>query len=223
MRNLITNVLILISLLSFVRAQSFRLQSGLSLSKVRFNIIDQEMGGKVEINKYVYHIPGFYCGIASEFKLKSDFSMETGLNLISKGFKHEYDLKEFGFYSLVKTRLYYLEAPIMLNYRYKVGDVNLIPSIGMGINLGIKGNSKSEVDDFGVKESNSSEISFGSKDEDIRRYDLTFNSGLGIEYNRVQVKFQYQLGLFNMINNSDEGKLSNRSMTIGLSYRLSSK
>ncbi|HNS16410.1 MAG TPA: porin family protein [Bacteroidales bacterium] len=188
------------------------IKGGLNISDLRMISYGLNLGG------FTRSIAGFNIGSNFEFPvelLKKDIllSIQVGLNFNSKGTKAE-----------DKIVLYYLDIPVLLKAEYEINDYKIFALLGPYIGFGLTGKYKwdGETDD----------ILWGStEDDDFERPDMGLIFGLGGEMRKIQVLFNYNLGLINTLpfdqrkaeeDDWFEGNSSskNRVFSISVGYRI---
>lgn len=134
--------------------------------------------------------------------------LETGLGLNQKGFKQEAD----GTSS--KIKMWYLDVPVMVNYKFTVNDDWCIyPSVGVYYGIGIGGKTKlagRKGDTFG--------------DDGFQRSDFGLRLSCTADWKRYQVSAGYVLGLVDVLDSPEMasywGKIKNRSFYVMVGYRF---
>lgn len=90
--------------------------------------------------------------------------------------------------------MFYLQVPILLNYKFNLGSVSLIPQVGPYFGIGIAGKTKSEI--TVLEETNEEESdSFGDENGQLKRFDFGFRFAgcLGLSDN-AKISIGYDLG-----------------------------
>ena len=101
-----------------------------------------------------------------------------------------------------KSRLSYVEIPVLIKYGVKLSesvpglkDMAVIPFFGPTFSFGVGGKTEVEGDDGVTKKRDS----FSSRS--FSRFDLGLKGGVGIEYNMIYLELGYQWGLTNISQN----------------------
>ena len=150
---------------------------------------------------------GFQLGLTLEAPISDVLYFNTALLYSAKGYK-------FNFGASFNASLNYIEIPLNIEYKEKVGNVSLFaeagPYIGIGVAAKVKtGNTTQDID-------------FGSDNDELKRMDAGLNFGAGVELDKIRIGFNYGLGLVNLENEDDVvTKLRNFAIFVG--YRISSK
>ena len=176
----------------------FGIQAGANMSNVSFAGIE----GKTKI--------GFHVGANYQRLLSSSlpFYLETGVLFTSKGYKMDYG--KYGSEDTWPSDAYYLEVPLMVNYKFKLSNsFKLYPAAGVYYAYGIAGESRDGeqcVDTF-------------SDEGWAKRSDFGFRFALGTELKHFMLSIGYELSLINVYNDSaDEAK--NRNLFISVGYNF---
>lgn len=156
-------------------------------------------------------IANIQAGVVIDFAIVDNFFLESGLTFQRKGYQMEMESEYNSAVGSISTNidqttnLFYLQLPILLNYRFNVGKVGLIPQVGPYFAVGVGGKIKTETEteneplegyetiDYDVKEEN-------SFSDDRSRFDLgvRFAGCVGIGTD-MKVSIGYDLGLVDWI------------------------
>jgi len=177
-------------------AQTFGVRGGLNMT----NMLSKSDAHTADLKAIV----GFHIGGTAEFEITDMFSFETGLFLMTMGFKNEGELVDY------KTNLLYLNIPITAKARYELDNFSLYGLFGPYIGLGLSGKN------------NSVDIEWGSGDSDnLKRFDFGWTIGAGVEYEAFMAGLSYNLGLANIMAQTEGGyKAKNRAFLISVGYRF---
>jgi len=180
-------------------AQTFGVRGGLNMT----NMLSKSDAHTADLKAIV----GFHIGGTAEFEITDMFSFETGLFLMTMGFKNEGELVDY------KTNLLYLNIPITAKARYELDNFSLYGLFGPYIGLGLSGKN------------NSVDIEWGSGDSDnLKRFDFGWTIGAGVEYEAFMAGLSYNLGLANIAAQTEGGyKAKNRAFLISVGYRFGVK
>lgn len=163
------------------------------------------------------NLTGFQFGIVSEISLGSNFALQPGVIYSVKGSGYSIS----GFDMEVEINPTYIEVPVNAIYKIGAGPINVLLMAGPYFGYGIGGNYSMK----SAQETIDEAIKYGSGDNnDLKPFDIGVNLGGGLEIGRIQVAFQYCLGLTNLApvtDNSAEQK--NKVMTISLAYLFGGK
>jgi len=201
-------------------SQTLGVKAGLNLSTmhVKYSASD---GENHQLN------PGFHIGPTLEIPINKTLSVETGLLLSSKGFRikgeHAY-LNEF-IKQNEKLNLLYLDIPITAKLSFDVGSQQIYGKLGPYFSTGLTGRYNTGLKVEGTQETYELDVGFGSNRDkgDLKRLDFGLISGVGINFNRIQVEVNYSLGLANVnafkyLNNAT--KATNRVVEISVAYKF---
>ena len=162
--------------------------------------------GGVNMSKIDYFIdlftrqPSFNAGISYEHLLfdTAPLYFESGLQLSDKGFKS--DLLE------ATAHAFYLEAPIMFNYKVRItDDITIYPSVGLYTAFGLFGNLEEVLYN---EETDRDEIErtpmFDKDGFGYNRFDFGYRGGLSATWKNYVITIGYEHGLIDMIHDDDE-------------------
>ncbi len=198
---LVTLCAMMISVASFAQMGSggFRLSEGTTYYGIRLGFNSARIGGDVDLNAR----PGLTIGGVVGLKCSPSVPLflESGLYYTEKGGKK----------GGVKTRLDYLEIPVLMKYGIDIKGVDglaVLPYVGPTFGFGIAGK---------IKGGGVSTDSFD--DGAYNRFDVGIKLGCGIEYNMVYAELGYQWGVTN-ISDADGIDAYNRNffMNIGINF-----
>jgi len=177
-------------------AQTFGVRGGLNMSNMLLKSDENTADTKAKV--------GFHIGGTAEFEITDMFSFETGLFLMTMGYKYEVLSVDY------KTNLLYLNIPITAKARYELDNFSLYGLFGPYIGLGLSGKN------------NSVDIEWGSGDSDnLKRFDFGWTIGAGVEYEAFMAGLSYNLGLANIMAQTEGGyKAKNRAFLISVGYRF---
>lgn len=222
-------IFILLLLLSFKsRAQVFKIEGGVTFATVLPNDINIAFD-----ESYAYNL-GFNLGAKVAFKISPIFNFTTGLIIDTKGFTREgYDFLalvpgQVDLYKVsIDAALYYVTLPLLIeeNYYLKSGS-HVFAAIGPYISIGVLGDLKYEILDLKTDRVSyrENDVMWGNtNDDDIKRFDYGIIFNLGFEVSSFQIGASYDLGLENIIAQTNTGASSkNRSFRITLAYVFNS-
>lgn len=200
MKKLLFVAIIAIGAISANAQVKFGVKAGLNFAKQTASV----SGGSVSTNS----MTGFHAGIISEFNLSENLVLQPGLLFSQKGAKISFGGSDY-------TDIYnYLDIPINLMYKINVDGAKILLFTGPSLSYALSG--KEKVGD------NSVDIEFGSGDNQMRRFDLGFGIGGGLEFGSIQATANYNFGLAN-ISNSTDAKLKNNVFSISVAYLFGGK
>lgn len=157
---------------------------------------------------------GYKLGVGLECPFDQTWSLQTGLNLVSKGAKSDkYDAE--GAEGQVKVNAMYLELPVMAAARFVVDNTtNIVISAGPYLGVGVGGKSKVEAKAGGTKVT-VEEDTFG--DDAFRRFDFGLGIGVAAEFDRIVVGLDGQFGL-NKLHKDVNAKNLSAFLTVGYKF-----
>jgi len=130
--------------------------------------------------------PGIHFGGFLELQLKKHLSFKPALIFTAKGSSYKTDSSQFSISPI------YAEIPVNILVSFGSGDIKLTFYAGPYIACGIGGNSLPSGGTF-------QNLNFGSgAQDDIRRFDLGFNAGAGLNIRGFLVSAQYGESLINL-------------------------
>ncbi|MDR1761324.1 MAG: PorT family protein [Bacteroidales bacterium] len=165
---------------------------------------------------------GLKLGVVGEYAFNDYFAISPELIFTQRGEKLKY--KEDGGFDKYKTTINYLMLPINAKGIIPINDdFKIFGFAGIYTGLALSGKYKNsweyKEDGETEKGDESGSIKFGSKEEEAKRLDFGLNFGAGVEFSNFFVKGEYNLGLSNLSNYSDDGyKMSNRNFGISIGY-----
>ena len=149
---------------------------------------------------------GFQGGVFMDYAFSPNLSLIPELLFTQRGAKSTTD----GVTS--SETLNYLQLPINLAYKFDVSNgQKVFPFAGIYLGYALSGTDK-----FG---SESTKVTFGSGENDMKAFDYGVNLGVGYQYEHFIFKVQYNLGLANLSNVSDYSyKNKNVAVTVGYMF-----
>jgi hypothetical protein len=130
--------------------------------------------------KFAYRV-----GVGMELPFDQTWSLQSGLNFVSKGSKAGDDI-------VVKTNALYLELPIMAGLRMPTASgFDVLLKAGPYIACGVGGKAKATIGNEKYKENTF------SSDGWLKRFDAGLGFGVGFEFSKYVVGLDTQLGLVN--------------------------
>lgn len=163
-------------------------------------------------------VAGFQFGVRFLKPIADSWSLETGLQLNSRGYSNDYALVISGeevFRSKTSLRLYYLELPLLMNVYIPIGTRTVELSGGPYLAGGVSGRYTSEIKvnenssfgEFLELESSreSGNINWGSNEDEFPRIDYGVLFGAGVAFKSYTFRIYYQRGLSNFLRNNSPG------------------
>ncbi|WP_455668165.1 porin family protein [Phocaeicola sp.] len=150
---------------------------------------------------------GYKLGVGLECPFDPIWSLQTGLNFVSKGAGIDG--------ADAKINALYLEVPIMAAARFAVSDAaNVVVSAGPYLGYGVGGKQKVEAREGGTKVT-IEEDTFG--DDAFRRFDFGLGIGVAAEFDRIVVGLDGQFGL-NKLHKDISAKNLSAFLTVGYKF-----
>ncbi|MBR1547875.1 MAG: PorT family protein [Prevotella sp.] len=181
--------------------QYYGLRLGLNIASLSSDNVDFDMNSR----------SGLAFGAIYGFQLANSTPLwlETGLFYSEKGGKTSWEFDD-GTQArkqmqTVKTRLSYLQLPIVMKYSFDVmDDLYIQPFVGGYFSLGVGGKTK----EYGLRESYSSF-------DVMNRFDGGLRLGCGVEYQMVYGELGFDFGITN-ISKSDFDSVRNRCFFVNI-------
>lgn len=150
--------------------------------------------------KFAYRL-----GVGMEVPFDQTWSLQTGLNFVSKGCKGDDNLK---------MNALYLELPIMAGLRLPTASgFDVLLKAGPYLAYGVGGKTKADIGHLKYKENTFS-------DDGLKRFDAGLGFGVGFEFSKYVVGLDTQLGLANISKNSEGSKPKNISAFLTFGYKF---
>jgi hypothetical protein len=223
------SVLLFILMANIVNAQTkVGVKAGMNFSNV---IMDDENGNKINTQS----TPGILLGLTVDIPVTGDLYIQPAVQYSRKGYKQDTG----GFYGSgtnFKVNVSYIEMPVNLLYKPRLGTGNLLLGAGPYLGYGTGGNWKSDsnvaIGDMLI--GNKGDVIFRNNaldGGDLNSYtygkplDYGLNFLAGYEFlNKLSVQLGAQLGLANLNPEVDgiqqAGKLKNTGFSISLGYKF---
>lgn len=196
--------------------------------KVGANIADTRVNGQIDnIVPEQTNYPGFTAGIVAEIPMNSNLSFRPEINFIQKGFtiSQSFDVSLLGvdmpIGAKAKTRVNYLEVPLLLKYAVgtEVAKVYAIagPSVSYATSAELRPVA-TLILDFNLPR-----VPINLNDDIYQRMEVSGVLGIGGEIatrsGKIFADARYNLGLTNMLNNPIvDLKLKNQGFNISAGY-----
>lgn len=222
MKNFLKTGLLLIMVTLFLPVFSqITIKGGLNLSNMTSKDDDDTYSDNFKMK------PGFHLGFTTDIKISDMATFETGLLLMTKGYKasekETYGGQTYSYEE--KASLLYLDIPILAKAYFDVQNVKAYGAIGPYIGIGLSGKTKWEGTGMGESDSGDEKIKWGSGEDDhLKRLDYGLSFGIGIEKDPIVLGVFYNLGLANIAANTDGGtKIHNKVLGISIGVKLPTK
>ncbi len=156
---------------------------------------------------------GYNLGVAAEFEIMSFLYVGTALTFFQKGDRIKDD------FGTNKTRIGYVDIPLMVGYKMPIGNVSVSGTIGPYTSIAVAGRWVYHPDDGDEDHTYSSPMEFGEMSY-YKRFDTGLTIGAGVDYKNYQIKANYSRGFVD-ISRSDFATANNSVLNIALTYFLS--
>ncbi|MDD2243238.1 MAG: porin family protein [Dysgonamonadaceae bacterium] len=151
---------------------------------------------------------GFNAGIAADFALHPDMSIQSGLFFTTKGFKFDSNVLDFS------ENLMYLQIPVHFAYKVTVTPgTRIFFHGGPYVAYGVGGKTKVDLGELG----NASDDVFGDGVGQYKRFDTGLGIGVGTEFGPFLVDLGWDMGLLN-ISNATNGNVKNQNAYLSVGY-----
>ena len=165
----------------------FGVTAGMNVS----NITDMKMDSRI----------GFHVGAKAEYNITDNLYGNAALLFSQKGNKKEEGSIE------ATSNPGYLELPIHIGYRFKMGDkVSIFGETGPYFAYGICGKDKEG--DYDVK---------FFDDDDVNKFDFGWGVKAGVEYAKFQISLGYEYGITKVFD-IDDVKPHNSNFMVSVAY-----
>jgi len=201
MKNIIqiTAILIFTTLTFSIYAQSFGIKGGLNISNLKFDWEDESSSETFD-SRF-----GFHVGLTAEFgntlKLAPEILLSTRGCVI--------DADPGGAFKML-----YLDIPVYLKYTHDMGSAKIFAQAGPYLGVALSGTSE-------VNGADDEKMTFGNDEvEDFfKRTDYGLSFGAGLEFSKVVISINYNIGLSNMLP-YDESTCKNRVLAASLGFKF---
>ena len=154
-------------------------------------------------------------GVGMELPFTSTWSLQTGLNFVSKG--TEADAYIGDAYGKIEVNQLYLELPIMAAARFAIADnTQIVISGGPYLAYGVGGKTDVEAGIPGAALSGEVDT-FGGDGVDLRRFDWGLGIGAAVEFDHFVVGLDGQFGL-NKLHPDLKAKNLSAFVTVGYKF-----
>jgi opacity protein-like surface antigen len=195
-------VVVAVMTASFAQAQvKFGARAGFNLT----NVTEKYDGKAVDSDEKGSFKPGFQIGVVADIALADALSLQPGLLFATQGCTYK---GEDGDEDL-KINLNYIQIPINVQYKLDLGGNSLLLQAGPYLGYAIGGKWKAG--------SESEDVKFGSKDEEIKAFDFGIGLGVGMQFSNLQVGLGYNLGLANL-NNAEKMTSKNNGLAVTVTF-----
>jgi hypothetical protein len=165
---------------------------------------------------------GIHIGGVVNYAFTDALSVEGSLLLALKGVR-SVDRFEGDKY-IYRVNLLYLDIPLAAKYVFNLGSLKLYGLGGPYFGIGLSGKGKEIYSGNGEKDINTWTVDWGNDadKDDLKVLDGGMNIGAGIILGSIQMGIFYELGLFNLSPDTDNGiKKKNRNFGLTATYFFS--
>lgn len=200
---------------------SFTLSAQTLIPKVGFGITNMAVS---EGEKNQSRL-GLILGGAVDYEFKDNLSFQGELLFIQKGSKFSESEDDFSFDS--KTRLNYLEIPLLVKAKFGEDDLKFYGNAGISLSFALGGSTETTMtgEDFDgdkVTETENEKIKFGNGEDQMKGMDFGLQIGGGVVISeKIVVDLRYGIGLSNLYNDSGDYTEKNRAFQITVGMPLS--
>lgn len=191
---------------------SFNVKAGLNLSSY--------IGENSDHSEFK---PGARIGVGMEYQFNDMISVQPSLFFSQKGAKYSsgFDGNIIDADADVKINQLYLELPVNVQFRFNIADnTNLVIATGPYLACGVGGKAKfdgdASVGDIHINGDDKIDT-FGDDGLDYNRFDAGWNIGLGVEFGKILVGLDTQLG-FCKVMDGDAPHNANIGITLGYKF-----
>jgi hypothetical protein len=192
---------------------TFGIRGGLDLRE-----IESVRNGQMVRNEMAIR---FNIGVDFEFPIIRKVYLQPGLIIASKGTKS--DAIFLGEPYVLNTTLNYLEVPVNLVYKPKLGRDNLVFSAGIYGAYGLGGRFKYESVDWSNSGATFEDVKFGNDEAaDFKQFDAGGNVAIGYMFsNEFSILLNGQFGVYNIFPDGDlDNSARNNGFGISAGYRF---
>lgn len=210
-KSILTVLFALICTMGFSQV-SFNVKAGLNLSSY--------IGENSDHSEFK---PGARIGVGMEYQFNDMISLQPSLFFSQKGAKYSsgFDGNIIDADADVKINQLYLELPVNVQFRFNIADnTNLVIATGPYLACGVGGKAKFDGDASvgGIHINGDDKIdTFGDDGLDYNRFDAGWNIGLCVEFGKILVGLDTQLG-FCKVMDGDAPHNANIGITLGYKF-----
>ncbi len=216
MRAIVT-LLIALSGLSTAAQVSVALQGGAIFSKPKATLNEQTSGMDFLADSRT----GYSAGMMADIPFgEGGLRLMPELNYVSKGLKGKnvFSVQQTQIGIDLKSAIGYVELPVNLAYSIPLGDHYLVFGAGPYAAIGLHGKTKAQVTVNNNVQEEEEDITFGSAQDQLKRFDYGANAMVGfIMNNGLMLKANYSLGL-SELSNDPASPYKNRYLGVSLAY-----
>jgi len=186
-------------------------------------------------------IPGYHFGLASKYQISKSVNLTTDFLFAKKGFSQPTSQvildKDRLIYNVsdIKVSLYYIEIPVLTEFKVEYEKMNVLFAIGPYISYGIDGNINMDIESASASINYSDKIRWSKSNgmgsdtnesivdnlgySQIKRLDYGPIVRFGVEYNSFIVNAEFQYGLANLMwEYRQQERMNNQSLGLSFKY-----
>jgi len=186
-------------------------------------------------------IPGYHFGLASKYKVGKNVSLTTDFLFAKKGFSQPTSQtildknRLINNVSDINVSLYYIEVPVLTEFKVKYEKMNVLFGIGPYISYGIDGDINMDIESASASINYSDKIRWSKSNgigsdinesivdnlgySQIKRLDYGPIVRFGVEYNSFIVNAEFQYGLANLMwEYRQQERMNNQSLGLSFKY-----
>jgi len=201
-------------------AQGFGVNLGYNMANMKLYYDGKPYSEEDDMFKYQKSLGSLGIGVNYDYELSENLYVAGGLNYVQRGFKISHS--EGNNSVEIKTKINYLDIPVMLKYNFEIGDeMYLYGKFGPSIGLTLGGSLVTKVTYEGSTGTDKDILEFGNdKDKDnFKSGDFGLNFGVGVLYNNIEVGINYYSGMKN-IGLGEKQDYKHRVVSLMVGYRL---
>ena len=167
---------------------------------------------------------GFHAGVIAGAGV-GPIAGEGGILVSTRGYNYSFEEELNG--SIYKfsgyTNLTYIDVPLNLKLRARLGGSGVFLNTGPVFSFGIGGKAYSKTEEDGVETSSDEvDIKWGDADDsDFKQMDIGYALGAGVELGKISLSAQYIWGLTNLATSTLDGEeVKNRTLQFTLGFQL---
>lgn len=193
----------------------FGLKGGLNFA----NMLEQS--DAVTFSEEYKYLQGYNIGLLVETDMSDGIIGESGIYLITKGFRLEGGDDINGASGTFSTL--WVDIPFKVKTKKAVGQIEFFASGGVSGGLGLSGKMEMDLTLNGNTTSLSEDIKWGDDpdEDDLVRIDYGAIGSIGAEFKSIIIEASYYYGLANLSSYTDDGYvISSRYFAISLGYKF---
>jgi hypothetical protein len=189
MKKLLLTTVVFLSAISLLSAQ-FGFKAGMNVDNIKCTFEG--------VNVDTKSIIGYHAGITGDAQIVGPVYLNVSALYSMKGFE------EAG----AKYHINYVEIPVNFSFKYDIGFNKAFIQAGPYLGIGVSANYTSGGDKF--------KINFGDNYDELNMIDYGITTGLGFQFEKIQLSGNYSLGLADMGYAGAERK--NRVLSFSVAY-----